>query len=83
MKQPKTKTHSFWCVVTSIILLTGCIPPEKEPNPSTKTNSFDLGGYGTHTVEHDSCEYVIWLDYQKGGITHKGNCKYCQKRSSL
>jgi hypothetical protein len=28
-----------------------------------------------HIIEIEGCEYVVWREYQKGGITHKGNCK--------
>lgn len=39
-------------------------------------------------VTIDSCEYVVYhydansvSGWSKGGITHKGNCKYCAKRA--
>lgn len=37
-----------------------------------------------NTFEHDGCEYVAFsfegLNWYLSGVTHKGNCKYCQKR---
>ena len=39
------------------------------------------------TVEYDGCEYLIYVDhnYDYGltrgvGMTHKGNCRYCNER---
>ena len=37
------------------------------------------------TVEYDGCEYLIYVDHDSGyyrgvGVTHKGNCRYCNER---
>jgi hypothetical protein len=41
-------------------------------------NSNQLGQQETvlmKTVEHDGCEYVKRVDYNRGFMAHKGNCK--------
>jgi len=30
--------------------------------------------YGIIEVEYDGCQYIIYKDYERGGLTHKGNC---------
>ena len=30
----------------------------------------------------DTCEYLVYR-YKDGGITHKGDCKYCAYRDSI
>lgn len=55
-----------------VITLSSCI--ESENTSKNKHAASDsLGEY--YTIEIDSCEYVVFRGYQKGGITHKGNCK--------
>lgn len=27
---------------------------------------------------YQGCEYIIFVDYRRAGITHKGNCKNCR-----
>lgn len=51
-------------------------------------NQFDDGvpdGYQVLTI--DSCEYIYaWFggEFHGGGsLTHKGNCKFCEKRNEL
>lgn len=62
----------------ALLVLSSCLQTN-ETNKKTETRNsyFD---YGTTTIEHDGCEYVIWSATEKGGITHKGNCKYCEQR---
>ena len=36
-------------------------------------------GY-VHTIEVDGCEYILIYGLNGGGLTHKGNCKYCAER---
>lgn len=31
-------------------------------------------------VEIEGCEYVVYDGFEAGGITHKGNCKYCEQK---
>ena len=36
---------------------------------------------GFFVVEFDSCEYVMRVDIYQGYLAHKGNCRFCAKRS--
>jgi len=49
---------------------------------SQKNNS-DIFYLGIKTIEHDSCEYVIFKDNSHGDVAmlHKQNCKYCKERN--
>ena len=39
--------------------------------------------YGPYEIiQLDSCEYVVFREAYKGGICHKGNCKFCAARHS-
>ena len=42
------------------------------------TNSVPVGKglHDAHLYDIDSCEYIAWA----GGITHKGNCRFCKER---
>lgn len=43
------------------------------------STSFETQGYAI--LEIDSCEYIMYDGSgYKGGIAHKGNCKYCKNR---
>ena len=55
---------------------------EKSNTPTIETN-YQVGEYfnDIKIVEIDSCEY-LWGDWGNATVlTHKGNCKYCAKRS--
>lgn len=41
----------------------------------------NINGYEISVVEYDSCEYLISGSGYSQMMTHKGNCKYCAKRS--
>lgn len=59
-------------IILICILLTVCSCGP----PSLKTNEISETRFGEFAiVKIDSCEYVVYRGYQKGGITHKGNCK--------
>ena len=48
---------------------------------SCSTNYQKITNERIVTIEHDSCEYVIF-EYDRGiGLAHKGNCKFCLERS--
>lgn len=40
--------------------------------------------YTTKILTIDSCEYIVWNNVNKNDInlTHKGNCKFCQRRKN-
>lgn len=64
------KTIIAGLVLVLIVLITCCSAT------TPRTNNLQ-------TVEHDGCEYVVLRDYgytAHSGITHKGNCRYCNKR---
>jgi hypothetical protein len=42
----------------------------------------NINGYEISVVVFDSCEYLISGYGYSQMMTHKGNCKYCTKRSS-
>ena len=80
----KTKTSILALTKAFFILLVMCCFPscERSNTPATVTN-YKVGGYFNviKIVEIDSCEY-LWGDWGNATvITHKGNCKYCAKRS--
>ena len=35
-----------------------------------------------YITEVDSCEYIVFDGFEKGGIIHKQNCKFCLARSA-
>ncbi len=45
------------------------------------TEKVPLGNRTIQTIEYDSCEYVYLRRYASVTITHKGNCKFCEKRN--
>ena len=66
-----------------ILLVMCCFSSCAESNAETKTTDIQVGSYITKikVVEIDSCEY-LWGDWGNATVlTHKGNCKYCAKRS--
>lgn len=67
-------------LATLILVFSSCnTNPNEYKFPTSTTNSYVH--YGINTFVHDSCEYVIYYGTQKGGITHKGNCKFCKQRN--
>jgi hypothetical protein len=56
------------------LMMVGCV--EKESNDNIAVNT---GAYNPHTSIIDSCEYVKW-GY---GLSHKGNCRFCEERDSI
>jgi hypothetical protein len=62
------------------IMLASC---EYNPQPTGQTSTVKLGDYDIKVI--DECEYI---EYSQGmgesrvyAITHKGNCKFCARRS--
>ena len=70
------KTNRFSLILTILLLLASFMPSCK--NQSKPTNPYESGTY--EVVVIDSCEYVVFRDSYKGGICHKGNCKFCAAR---
>jgi hypothetical protein len=67
-----------------LIIITSCDcncppSPSQEGTISQENNSVKkLEDYAwfIQELEYDSCEYIL----VNKGITHKGNCKYCEER---
>lgn len=57
------------------VMIAGCSGIDETNVPSEKT-SIEIGGWEARIYVLDSCEYVR-LGH---GITHKGNCKFCEQR---
>lgn len=52
------------------LMMVGCL--------DETTNSVPIGKglCDAHLHNIDSCEYMAWA----GGVTHKGNCRFCKER---
>jgi hypothetical protein len=48
-----------------------------------KETTDKMNGKSITIMEFDSCEYVGFFDGSGYHYTHKGNCKYCAKRSLI
>lgn len=49
-----------------------------EPQGEIQRNNVDvINGLEFQTIVYDECEYVM----TRRGITHKGNCKFCEERA--
>lgn len=64
-------------LIILIFLIWGC-----EPQPEGGSQKRKSGDYSIKVI--DSCEYIEFdrgiLDQRVYSLTHKGNCKYCEKR---
>lgn len=84
----KTKTSIFTVNKAFFILLVmscffSCSVSTNENKKATASNIDDnvVKNYGIQILTIDSCEYV-WVKKGRGaGLTHKGNCKYCDERA--
>jgi len=56
-----------------------------EPRIPSLIENVEAGGWSSdvRVEEHYGCEYIVVDSYTRGpgGITHKGNCKFCIKRN--
>ena len=68
-------------VLLVAIILCGCRNEPRKYEPVKQ--SHPMYEYGMKTIEHDSCEYVLFKDNARSDVAmlHKQNCKYCAKRS--
>lgn len=69
-------------LATLTLLFSSCNPNSPRYSVASSKLSPDIH-YGVNTIVHDSCEYVIYSGSQKGGIIHKGNCKFCKQRNTI
>ncbi len=57
----------YYLFLLSIVLLGSC-------NNERKNTPGEAKDYDLYLRKIDSCEYVVWIGYSKGGIVHSGNC---------
>ena len=82
----KTKTSiysrhfAFAYVLLVAVIFCGC--GNENIDKPIKQNK-DMFEFGMKTIEHDSCEYVIFKDNGRSSVAmlHKQNCKFCAERS--
>lgn len=62
-------------ILVSVLLLAGCESKQHQYLKGSNNMAFDV-------FEIDSCEYIYIpvLGDRMQNFTHKGNCKYCEKR---
>ena len=84
----KTKTSILAATKAFFILLVmccffSCSVSTSENKKATASNIDDnvVKNQGIQILTIDSCEYVWVKNGYGAGLTHKGNCKYCAKRS--
>ncbi len=59
-------------------MFASCSSQHYEKNIDKKVTH--IGVKGVIEIEVDSCEYVFYKYGYGGGLSHKGNCKYCAER---
>lgn len=77
--------YQYICLLLIIILISSCDGIKKDDNRKEveveyiKDSRFEI-------LTIDDCEYIILYDKVSyagmGGITHKENCKFCNKRTN-
>ena len=83
-------TRHFFYALLVVFIFCGCEQPKLQILDHTKnvtTNVTNNPDFQIVTV--DSCEYVLYCSQKSGdysgawasGLTHKGNCKFCEERS--
>lgn len=78
----KTSTYHkrfvFLCVLLATLTFCAC---GNVDNNRVQTESLETHvGSGISIITVDSCEYVWVKKGYGGGLSHKGNCKYCARR---
>ena len=83
----KTKTSINDCIISFLLLTTllfiGCDPID---NGKRKVEAIGLNGYsvtnsGVQILIIDGCEYIWCKNGYGAGLTHKGNCQFCEERN--
>lgn len=70
--------HLTSIILFTIFLFSSCNKANiKEENTEYIFNEL---GHRFKIIEIDSCEYLFSKGAQRVAITHKGNCKFCEKR---
>jgi hypothetical protein len=74
----KKISSRFIYVLLAVIVLFGC--RDANGNQPQKEIIVEYFGDGVSIRTIDSCEYV-WVEVAYGGgLSHKGNCKFCSER---
>ena len=73
-----TKAVIVGCTMLASIIFCGC---QARIENKTMTSEKELFSFGIQTIDHDSCEYILFREPSGGNIQliHKQNCKYCTK----
>ena len=71
----------FIIFLFSLFLIFGCEKSEPRTEEQIKqkeqielVNKFSVNSWGVKEVEHEGCQYIVFANGDRGGITHKGNC---------
>lgn len=83
---PKKITAYFLSIIISIFIALFLLPSSCEPSVEEMKKKEKEQGIKTYNDKFsvfiiDSCEYIVYGEYQKSGICHKGNCKFCKERN--
>lgn len=80
-----TKTAILGYTMLIAVVFCGCGNPletnESEKFDNRKFTNYVACGKNIQIVEIDSCEYLYSYNFNATWMTHKGNCKFCTKRS--
>ena len=80
-------TFAFAYMLLAVLLFVGCEQVDnqkKHANLHETTNTITLrGGDIIHTLEIDSCEYILYDGFRAGNIIHKENCRFCRLRKNI
>jgi len=76
----KFKLHSSAVLAAILLLAAVFFQSCKNSNDNVSVAGKSYGSY--EIIELDSCQYVVFREAYKGGICHKGNCKFCAARHS-
>ena len=81
----RTKFKDLLKSALSIAVVMCCFSCQQIRNDDAKKalfeNAKNVNGYEISVIEYDSCEYLVSGMGYSQMMTHKGNCKYCAKRS--
>lgn len=73
---------------TAMLLMCSCEQSKTKKIDPTKNVSYDvMNNPNFQIITIDSCEYVLYCSQKysgswASGLTHKGNCRFCVKRSN-
>lgn len=78
LKKSKTINMKKLIFIIAAMLVVGCKQMSRE---EMELNSIPIdAGPNVDIQVIGGCEYVVFKNGYAGGITHKGNCKFCEQR---